>query len=140
MMRLAPMDAAKRFVEEYHPDCEFALFAGSAAKGVATESSDLDILVFYESQPNTRESYERYNWKIESFVHNFASYKEFFAMERKTGRPVLANMINEGIILKDSPAIGSVKEYAGRYLQEGPEPLTPAYIEASRYFTFDHSR
>ncbi|QKE74137.1 nucleotidyltransferase domain-containing protein [Arthrobacter citreus] len=136
-MKLEAIDAAKRFIEEFHGDCQFALLAGSVSKGLATESSDLDIIVFYEDRPNTRESYVRYDWKIESFLHNYLSYKECFAKEKQSGRPVLASMINDGIVLKEHPAINSVKQVAIDYLNVGPETLTPEFIRLSRYFVYD---
>ncbi|MFC0187250.1 nucleotidyltransferase domain-containing protein [Fictibacillus aquaticus] len=136
-MKLNPILAAKRFIEEFHEDCQFALLAGSVSKGLATASSDLDIIVFYEDRPNTRESYERYDWKIESFVHNHSSYIEYFAKEKQSGRPVLANMIRDGLVLKEHPVIDSIKQHARDYLNEGPKALTPEFIQSSRYFVFD---
>ncbi|MBO9128501.1 nucleotidyltransferase domain-containing protein [Bacillus sp. 165] len=136
-MKLDAIIAAKRFVNEFHRDCQFALLAGSVSKGLATESSDLDIIVFYEDCPNTRESYVRYDWKIESFVHNHLSYKEYFAKEKQSGRPVLASMIKDGIVLKEHPVINSIKQVAVDYLNEGPESLTPEFIRLSRYFVYD---
>jgi len=136
-MKLDAIVAAKRFIEDFHGECQFALLAGSVSKGLATASSDLDIIIFYEERTNTRESYVRYDWKIESFVHNHSSYKKYFAKEKESGRPVLASMIKDGIILKDHPLIYSIKQDAIDYLKEGPESLTPEFIRLSRYFVYD---
>jgi predicted nucleotidyltransferase len=136
-MRIDGIEAAKRFIEEKYPNCDFSLLAGSTARNQQTDTSDLDIIIFDENLASYRAGYELYDWKIEAFVHTYGSYKAQLEKEKKNGRPLLANMINEGIVLKDNHKILMLKEEVNSYLEEGPEPLTEEYVKASRYFIYD---
>jgi predicted nucleotidyltransferase len=136
-MRLDGFTAAKKFIEDEYPNCDFAVLAGSVARNQQTESSDLDLIIFDEKLTPHRAGYERFAWKIESFVYTRSSYKVQLAKEKKLGRPIVANMINEGILLKGDERILLLKEEVKTYLEEGPEPLSEEFIEASRYFIYD---
>ena len=46
--RPQPIEAASKFIEDHFPKCNAALLAGSVIRGEATETSDLDIIVFDE--------------------------------------------------------------------------------------------
>jgi hypothetical protein len=76
--KLEALEAAKRFISTYFPDCQGALLAGSVVRGEATDTSDLDIVVFDNSIRSAyRESLIEFGWPIEVFVHNFTSYQHF---------------------------------------------------------------
>lgn len=138
ILRMSAMDAAKKFVKEEFPDCDIAFLAGSASKGEETTTSDLDIVIFDQSiGSDYRESYLLYNWKIEAFIHNDTTYLNQFDIDKETGRPILANMIAEGIIITDSGRSGEIKDSAQTFLQNGPSPLSESFIHASRYFIYD---
>ncbi|WP_052345888.1 nucleotidyltransferase domain-containing protein [Paucisalibacillus sp. EB02] len=137
-MRLPSMEAALRFIIEEHPECEIAFLAGSASKGEETATSDLDIVVFDHSiESSYRESFILYGWKVETFIHNEDTYLKQFDSERSSGRPILANMLSEGKIIKDNGKADEIKNRARMFIQTGPNPLTEEFIRASRYFIFD---
>ncbi|MGD6834845.1 nucleotidyltransferase domain-containing protein [Sutcliffiella halmapala] len=136
-MRKSGIDAAKSFVSEEFPNCDFAILAGSASRGEETPSSDLDIVIFQGNSKGYRKSYELFDWRIEAFIHNYESYLIEFERERNIGRPILGNMITEGILLKESNDYQNVKENAYCHVTNGPTPLTDSYITASRYFIGD---
>ncbi|HEU0172628.1 MAG TPA: nucleotidyltransferase domain-containing protein [Blastocatellia bacterium] len=68
-MKMEGLDAARAFVATHFPDCLAALLFGSVARGEATATSDLDIIVVtHEDISPYRKSYREYGWFIEAFV------------------------------------------------------------------------
>ena len=109
--KLIPIEAAHQFINEYFPNCQGALLAGSVVRGEATETSDLDIVIFDNNLSSSyRESLIEYGWAIEVFVHNLTSYKQFFEMDYERARPSMPRMVSEGTILKDDGVIDSIKK------------------------------
>lgn len=136
-MRIQAITAAQSFIHEKFSGCDMAFLAGSAARGEETKTSDLDIVIFDANKETYRESFVMFGWRIETFVHNWKSYLEQFEVDRDNGRPILANMLFECIIIKDGGSAEKIKEQAGVYLSKGPTPLSEEYISASRYFIYD---
>lgn len=133
-----PIEAAQRFIQKYFPNCNGALLAGSVVRGEATDTSDLDIVIFDETVPSSyRESLIQFDWPIEVFVHNTSSYKSFFESDRERARPSLPRMVSEGIILKDDGVIEAIKKEAAELLNEGPEKWSEETIQIKRYFLTD---
>ena len=137
-MRISGITAANKFVKEKFPNCDIALLAGSVSRGEETITSDLDIVLFDTSiVRNYRESFVLYNWKIEAFIHNYGSYLKQFEIDKETGRPILANMLIEGKIIRDNGKLQEIKDNAKTFISKGPKPLTEDFIRASRYFIYD---
>jgi len=137
-LRISGIDAASKFVKEKFPNCDIAFLAGSASRGEETVTSDLDIVIFDSSiVSNYRESFVLYNWKIEAFIHNYCSYLKQFEIDKETGRPILANMLAEGKIIRDNGKSQKIKDNAITFIKSGPKPLTEDFIRASRYFIYD---
>ncbi|MDX1700297.1 MAG: nucleotidyltransferase domain-containing protein, partial [Melioribacteraceae bacterium] len=137
-MRLSGIDAAKKFAEEKFPESEIVFLAGSASRGEETISSDLDIVIIDDSiASNYRESFFLYDWKIETFLHNTNSYIEQFNNDKETGRPILANMLAEGKVIKDNGQSHEIERIAKEFIKAGPNPLSDDFIKASRYYIYD---
>ncbi|WP_088013529.1 nucleotidyltransferase domain-containing protein [Gottfriedia acidiceleris] len=133
-----PIEAAHQFLYKYFPNCLGALLAGSVVRNEATETSDLDIVIFEKSLSTSyRESLKEFGWDIEVFVHNLTSYKHFFESDYKRARPSLPRMVSEGIILKDEGVIEEIKKEANNLLDKGPEKWTEETIKIKRYFITD---
>jgi predicted nucleotidyltransferase len=138
MRKLSPIEVAHKFIEKHFPTCQGALLAGSASRGEATKTSDLDIIVFDKSLPSAyRESLIDFDWPIELFVHNLTSYKVFFEDDCKRARPSLPRMVAEGIILKDEEILDAIKSEAIHLLESGPEAWSEETITIKRYFITD---
>lgn len=119
-------------------NCHGALLAGSVVRGEATETSDLDIVIFDSNlQSAYRESLIEYGWNIEVFVHNLTSYKAFFKSDCERARPSLPKMVSEGIVLKDSGIMKDIKQEAKDLLAKGPEEWSAETIRIKRYFITD---
>lgn len=138
-MKMGPMEAAKQVLASQFPTCDAALLGGSIARGEGTKTSDLDIIIFDGKLPSAyRESFIAHGWPIEVFVHNFTSYKDFFASDCKHGRPSLPQLVVEGIVLKDTKGIiPAIKKEAQYLLEKGPKPWTKEMIQQKRYFITD---
>ncbi len=136
--RLEPIDAANQFVDKYFPNCDGALLAGSVVRGEATDTSDLDIIIFDDKVTTAfRKSIIELDWPIEVFVHNLTSYKHYFEADYKRSRPSLPRMVTEGIVLKDLGIIEPIKKEAKSILDAGPEKWTQEVIRMKRYFMTD---
>jgi len=137
-LKLNPIEAAQHFIEKNFPKCQGALLAGSVVRGEATETSDLDIVIFDKSLSSSyRESLKAFDWDIEVFVHNLSSYKQFFKSDYERARPSLPRMISEGMILKDEGIIEDIKKEANDLLDKGPEKWSEETIKVKRYFITD---
>ncbi|KGR78850.1 nucleotidyltransferase [Ureibacillus manganicus DSM 26584] len=135
---MSAIDAAHRFTKEHYPNCQGALLAGSVVRGEATNTSDLDIVIFDNNLKGSyRESLLCYGWAIEAFVHNLTSYKQYFEMDAKRARPSLPRMISEGIVLKDEGFVQIIKNEASDLLKRGPEEWSEETIQLKRYFITD---
>lgn len=136
--RLPPIEAAHQFINEYFPNCQGALLAGSVVRGEATETSDLDIVIFDKNLSSSyRESLIDYGWAIEVFVHNLTSYKQFFEMDFERARPSMPRMVSEGIVIKSVGIIDSIKKEAMEILNNGPKEWLEETINTKRYFITD---
>ncbi|MDZ5471387.1 nucleotidyltransferase domain-containing protein [Bacillus sp. 31A1R] len=138
MNKLKPEEVAQGFINKYFPNCHGALLAGSVVRGEATETSDLDIVVFDKNIPTSyRESFIVFDWPLELFVHNLTSYKAFFESDCERARPSLPRMVSEGLILKDSGILESIKKESTALLENGPAEWSKETIDTKRYFITD---
>ncbi|WP_062104366.1 nucleotidyltransferase domain-containing protein [Bacillus niameyensis] len=136
--RPSPLDAANLFINQYFPNCQAALLAGSVVRGEATDTSDLDIVIFDQNlRSSYRESFIQFGWYIECFVHNFSSYKEYFESDCKRAKPAMPKMVSEGIILKHDDRLKEIKKEAKDLLEKGPEEWSAESIKVKRYFLTD---
>jgi len=138
MERLEPMEAARLFIDTYFTSCNAAILAGSVVRGQATATSDLDIVIFDEKVVSSyRESMMEFGWPIEIFVHNLATYKDFFLMDYNLAKPSMQRMVTEGMVLKDDGVLQAIKQEAEKMLKEGPKEWSEETIRTKRYFITD---
>ncbi len=138
MAKKSPQDAANQFIANHFPECAGALLAGSVVRGEMTETSDLDIVVFDTTLSSAyRQSLIAFEWPIEVFVHNLTTYKEFFQSDIYRARPSLVRMVSEGIVLRDTGIMTSIKAEADELLEKGPEKWDEKTIKIKRYFITD---
>ncbi|QKE75261.1 nucleotidyltransferase domain-containing protein [Arthrobacter citreus] len=136
--KLNPIKAAHLFINKHFPNCQGALLSGSVVRGEATETSDLDIVIFDRNLLSSyRESLIKFGWDIEVFVHNLTSYKDFFESDNERARPSLPRMVSEGIVLKDEGIMNDIKKEANDLLNNGPAEWSEETIKLKRYFITD---
>ncbi|MCM3609989.1 nucleotidyltransferase domain-containing protein [Planococcus sp. MERTA32b] len=136
--KTAPLEAARKFIDKFFPECDGALLAGSAVRGEATATSDLDILVFDSKAIGSyRESLIAFDWPVEVFIHNLTSYRAFFQSDAERARPSMPRMVAEGIVLRDTGIIDAIRQEAQDLLANGPQEWTAAAIRTKHYFLTD---
>ncbi|GLO64556.1 nucleotidyltransferase domain-containing protein [Oceanobacillus kimchii] len=137
--RMNAREAARKIVEQHFPSCTGAVLAGSVLRGEATNTSDLDIVIFDKKLPASyRTSFNSFGWPVEAFVHNSESYKFFFESDRKRARPSLPDMVANGVIIKNEDGImDKIKVEANQILTNGPDKWTKEEIDLKRYFLTD---
>ncbi|MBT2680944.1 nucleotidyltransferase domain-containing protein [Bacillus sp. ISL-35] len=134
----SPIAAANKFIEDRFPGCDAALLAGSVTRGEATETSDLDVVVFISDIRSAyRESLEFCGWPIEVFVHNLHTCREFFQNDISRARPSLPRMVAEGVIIRNGELLAEIMDEAKSIIEEGPAEWTQKEIEFKRYFITD---
>jgi hypothetical protein len=118
--------AAKAIVNEQFPTCDAAFLVGSTVRTEATPMSDLDIVIISRNATSPyEEGFTAHGWPVDIIFHTESSLYKFLKFDTIRRRPVLAYMLNEGIILKDSDGFAqTVKECAAEAFAAGPEPLS----------------
>ncbi|UYX55204.1 nucleotidyltransferase domain-containing protein [Bacillus thuringiensis] len=136
---MKPIEAAQNIITSQFPNCDVALLGGSVARGEATKTSDLDIVIFDQSLSSCyRESFYSNGWPVEVFVHNFETYRTFFKMDCDRGRPSLPQLVLEGFVLIGKVEIVErLKREANDLLMKGPDKWTEETMKQKRYFITD---
>ncbi|MEH7382134.1 nucleotidyltransferase domain-containing protein [Bacillus sp. JJ1533] len=136
--KMNPIKAAQQFIQNRFPNCHAALLAGSVTRREATETSDLDIIVFDKNIPSSyRESLFDFGLPIEVFVHNDTSYRQFFESDKIRARPSMPRMVYEGIVIKDDGILQAIKKEAKEILDNRPDEWTKEMIDTKRYIITD---
>jgi predicted nucleotidyltransferase len=115
---------------------EFIILSGSIIRGEGTATSDLDIVVVYESLPAAfRESYFFDGLRVEAFIHDLSTLKYFmYTVDYGDSRPVMATMIDEGIVVPQETDLSvMIQALAREHLQNGPAPASKRAIDGLRY-------
>lgn len=134
-MRPPPLEAAKAFVVVHFINCQAALLGGSVARGDATATSDLDLVII-TADPGApyRESFVYAGWPVEAFVHSEASCFEYFRRDAERRRPSLPTMCAEALVVHDQNGIaGRLRREARALLERGPAHPSAAEIDGQRY-------
>ncbi|MCW9132220.1 nucleotidyltransferase domain-containing protein [Bacillus paramycoides] len=136
---MKPIEAAQSIITSQFPNCDVALLGGSVARGEATKTSDLDVVIFDQNLSSCyRESFYSNGWPVEVFVHNFETYKTFFKSDCERGRPSLPQLVSEAFVLKGKEKIvAELKRGANDLLNKGPEKWTEETMKQKRYFITD---
>ncbi len=75
--RMNAREAARKIVEQHFPSCTGAVLAGSVLRGEATNTSDLDIVIFDKKLPASyRTSFNSFGgqWKHLYIIVNHTSF------------------------------------------------------------------
>jgi len=132
-------DAARAFVATHFPDCLAAVLFGSVARGEATATSDLDIIIVANEDISPyRRSYLEYGWFIEVFVGGSKYNEEKIRGFHGRHIPSFLTSYAEGVILKDQHDFArDLQEKAIAILERGPDELTRQEIDTYRYLITD---
>ena len=138
-MKMEGQDAARAFVATHFPDCLAAVLFGSVARGEATATSDLDIIIVTNEDISPyRKSYREHGWFIEAFVGSKTYNEEKIRRFRGRSIPSFLTSYAEGVILKDHQDFAQgLQDEAIAGLERGPDELTRQEIDTYRYVITD---
>ncbi|GGX76137.1 hypothetical protein GJV26_17665 [Massilia dura] len=122
------------------PDARVAIIGGSIARGEATPTSDIDLLLVFDRVDQAwRDTLKVGPQTVELFGHDPATFDYFCReIDRPNGCLPLANMAVDGVnVLDDVPsargAAAWLRSHAQALLDLGPPALTPAMLASRRY-------
>ena len=104
-----------RFVDELFPAATVAVVAGSAALGTRTPTSDVDLLLvgpaemFREGHDSLAAAYAFEGEVFEVFAYTAASFDRWSAADVAGYRPVLAEMLLEGLPVRHGPLLDELR-------------------------------
>lgn len=135
-----PLATIQKLIKERYPDAKAVFWAGSVAENQGTDSSDLDLVIVFESVPNAyREAFIYDGWPIDAFIHDLDTLRYFCGkLEASDGKPALINMILQGHeILAVNEQSNQGKAIAGEALAKGPNVWGQEQIDKERFLITD---
>ena len=128
---------ATSLLHEKFSNAKCAFVAGSVTRGEQTETSDIDIVVIFDTYnlPKAyRSSLIYQNWPVELFIQNTNSLSYFWKQDILGGAPVLINMIAEGIVYPEKNGYAlSLQKKARSALANGPEKFKDEELNADGF-------
>ncbi|MFH9068724.1 nucleotidyltransferase domain-containing protein [Streptomyces alboflavus] len=119
--------SASRLVAARYPHALGALLGGSAARGRATASSDLDVAVLLPDREHSGREVVRHEGRVaELFLNTVADLPEFFAWDRARRRGTVLFLYDRGLPLADprtGPADAGVRAHAAQPKGAGVRPV-----------------
>ena len=133
-MRTSPLDTARRFIAEHHPNCLLAVLGGSASRNDHDPLSDLDIVVVTSTEPDSFRRIHTYgDWLIECMMLSRTGYREAFKIGLQDANPTLQRLIAEGVVLTAKKTGLKIVEVAKNDLSYGPLPWSTSERDLARY-------
>ena len=133
--RVSPLEAARGVWRERYEGARVIFLAGSVMRGEATPTSDLDIVVVFDSLPNAyREAFVFGGWPVEAFVHDPSTMARSFERDRARALPSLMCMVLEGLEIPGACELSAELKRAALELYEaGPPRLEEGELQLRRY-------
>jgi hypothetical protein len=132
-MKYSPKAAARTFIKKHFPNACVAFLGGSAAHRNLTANSDLDIVVFDDTQVPFKQNYTWYGWPIDAFVLTRSAYRSFFDEARSSGLPSMIRMCAEGETIVDTGFAEGIRSEARDLMSKGPSEWTWDERDQVRY-------
>ena len=139
-LRTDYMEVSERLLAEKYPDATCAFVAGSIVRGQASPTSDIDLVVVYESLSHAyRDSYYYDDWPVEAYVHDLETLAYFMdEFDAKEGHCGMHTMLLEGIVIPENSDFSErIKVMAQQKRDIGPAPLAQDDINMRKYFLTD---
>lgn len=133
-------EMALQILTQRYSGAAFAIAAGSLVRGEGTATSDLDLIVIFNSLPCAhRESFEWSGRPVEAFVHDPETVSYFMAeVDCKSGYPLMPHMILSGVIVPERSAMSDrLQAIARSMVEQGPPPLDVTQRTWMRYLVSD---
>ncbi|MFJ3272498.1 nucleotidyltransferase domain-containing protein [Streptomyces sp. NPDC086776] len=126
---------ALRLITNRYPHALGAVLGGSAARGRATPTSDLDVAVLLPDSDISRREVIRHDGRLaELFLHTLADVPAAFERDRTNRRGTVLFIYDQGVSLMDPHGhVSRTQGQARAVLAAGPPALTPTEWERGRY-------
>jgi Nucleotidyltransferase domain len=133
--RPQPYVAAQLLWSKRYPSASVVFCGGSVVRGEGFPSSDLDVVVLFDQVANAwRESFQFEGWPVEVFGHDAQTLAYFVAHDCAGGRPSLAQMISEALVIPaETPASRAIQAWAQDVVATRPAVPTAASLAEDRY-------
>jgi hypothetical protein len=137
--RPEPYIAAQLLGSKRYPSASVLFCGGSVVRGEGFPSSDLDIVVLFDHVANAwRESFYFEGWPVEVFAHDAETLAFFVAQDCAGGRPSLAQMISEALVIPaETPSSRAIREWARDVVATRPAVPAMASLAEDRYWLSD---
>lgn len=135
------LEIAERFVAAHFPASSIAVVAGSTARGTRTASSDVDLLVigdavFDDGRSSLAAGFDFEGEFFEVFAYTPAGFVEWAERGLAQYRPVIVQMLVEGVELRGGAELASFR--AGWSPVLGAGPVVDAHeLDLRRYMITD---
>jgi len=137
--RPEPYVAAHRLWSVRYPSASIVFCGGSVVRGEGFPSSDLDLVLVFDRLPNAwRESLHFEGWPIDVFAHDPETLAYFVARDCADGRPSLAHLISEALVIPaDTATSRAIQTWAREVVAAEPQVPPPASLTDDRYWITD---
>ena len=135
-----PLQTIQKLIQEKYKKAKAIFWAGSVSQNQGTDSSDLDLVIVFESLTHAyREAFVYDGWPIDAFIHDIDTLRYFFE-ESRTGNGIsgLSYMILNGREVTNPSAFSkNVKTLAQEVLKAGPATWDQEQIGKERFLITD---
>ncbi|PPK98588.1 nucleotidyltransferase-like protein [Kineococcus xinjiangensis] len=129
-----PVLAARAVVDHRYPEAVAAVLAGSSARGEATPTSDLDIVVVLNGSGGSfRETLLHQGQVVEVFAYTGDEVRRWWDIDATAGRCTLAHMCAHGLLLHGEQTGQRMQHDARVFLAAGPPPVSGEELLLRRY-------
>ena len=137
--RPSPQEAALRLWSERYRAAKVLFCGGSVVRGEGFPNSDLDVVLIFEKvECAWRESLWFEGWPVEVFGHDVETLTYFTRQDVCGGRPSLAQMIVEALVVPAADAFSDgVQDWARGIIANPPAPPSAEALAAARYAISD---
>lgn len=141
-MTLDPIALTERFVASAFPNATIAVMAGSTARGERTSTSDIDLLLigdvlFPDAETSSIATTLAFEGEIfEVFGYTPAAFEEWALRDIAQHRPVIVNMLLDGIAVRADAAFATLRERWATIRDAGPQ-VDAHELEVRRYIITD---
>lgn len=133
-MQVSALEAAKKYVEQYHPTCLLAVLGGSGSRDQLNPHSDLDLVILDDDAEEPYRKTSQFGaWLVECFIITSMDYRSLFDEGIMSANPALQRMLVEGIELYCDKVAEKLICEAKRDLEYGPMSWTESEIDHARY-------
>jgi hypothetical protein len=132
-------DIVARHVRTAFPTLCAALLSGSIARGDATATSDIDVVVLLPAGAGSRR--ETTLWDgvpVDLFVYDPDGLTRWLGKDTQRRRPVLCSLLLDGLVVAgDAATAEQAKALARKVYEAGPAKLSDAELDRLRYEVTD---